>query len=322
MTSLIGETIESQPRFPIWAVLWGIVALAGGGVLAVTNPPHSVALMLVPMGMATGAWIAREKLWRFTVEADRLSFEQPSAFDIHYADMIAVGQDRGGNDDSFPVLIYRSKDCIRLPRKLNVSSRDLCEFLHPQLPPQNATEPPRELEGFYREQVEKFGEDKVHLYRATTLPDPPPPPSAQRGIWLGFAAGSLLGGIALGVIAGKGDYLGGGIFGGIFFALIGALIAYAVRTERRNRSGKYQDTALIISPFGIALVQEDMKGKLRWDEILAVEHPPIHRAMQASTAKSKQGIGIKVAGAYIVIKDRFDESPARIARLMRQHLRG
>jgi len=60
----------------------------------------------------------------------------------------------------------------------------------------------------------------------------------------------------------------------------------------------------VISPVGIAMIQGEMKGKLRWDEIRKVVPPRTAKGVQVQAAM--QGLQLHVDGSTIVVLDIYN----------------
>jgi hypothetical protein len=127
-------------------------------------------------------------------------------------------------------------------------------------------------------------------------------------LWL--AAGIILG-QALDKKQGGGE-MGGWIGGGVALLVIG--IVCVIGFARSSGSGRVRDwwnSCLIISPGGVALQQGKLKGKLRWEELRAIEYPAKPRFGVSNASGVKNGVGLMVDGAYFVVADYYGH-PVRL----------
>jgi hypothetical protein len=104
-------------------------------------------------------------------------------------------------------------------------------------------------------------------------------------------------------------WVGGG-FAVLFVGLI-CVIGFS-KASGSGRVAGWQNSCLIVSPGGIALAQGPLKGKMRWDELRAIEHPAKPRFGLSTAGGAKKGIGLLVEGAYLIIADYYDRPLALI----------
>jgi hypothetical protein len=301
-----GEIVESRPTGGVLAGVF-LVAAVGLAALFATAPKKSNwPIAFLPVGVAAGIWLGRDRLVRFRVGEQALEFERPTADIVHYQYLTAVTTpvDKG---TEYPIQLTHAAGQTLIPARLTVPSRELHEFLESKLPPEEVDDVPAAITPFRDEQIAKFGRERVFTYlgRPKMLQ-----PRSYRGVggMLGLLVAAVLMGLLGTLIHGDRDgvwlnaAIGLGFFGGFT-----ALILYLVGGPKAEDGSR---PALVVSPVGIALVQGDTKGKLRWDEVKGIEHPPVKRMGTARTGNSRYGVGILVAGAYIVIKDQYHR-PAR-----------
>ena len=91
------------------------------------------------------------------------------------------------------------------------------------------------------------------------------------------------------------------LLGGLFSVLV-----FVVMNSSGRRGKQHGPTSgLVISPSGMALVQGDLKGEMRWDEITQID-------LQSGT----KGIRIKFAGGNLVIANVYNEPAWKIHDLL------
>ena len=92
---------------------------------------------------------------------------------------------------------------------------------------------------------------------------------------------------------------------------------FAARGNREKKHrGKYGPACIVISPAGLAMDQGDLKGKLRWDEILNLKSDGSSRHSQADPRVLK----LKLSGAELPILDLYDKPLSEIRTLIFKNL--
>lgn len=316
---MTGEIVESRPGGTLLAAAFAILALLLGGLLLAAPKKDAWPVAILPLGVAAGIWLARSRPVVFHIAETRLEFERPDSMYVEYESMARLAIRTANGGDSFPIQIHHAGGTTFIPEKLSVSSAELYEFLDARLPPFRPELLPESLVGFRLDQVAKFGDDRVHAFVGG------PSTYSERsyrgvGAMLGFAVAAAV----MGAVGTAADPKNEGWMGaGIGLAIFGAIVAFFVYLAGRPLDWSSKDrSGLVIGPTGIALVQGETKGKLRWDEVKAIEHPPVKRMGTSRTAESKHGVGILVDGAYIVIKDHYHRPAHEIAACLREYWNG
>ncbi len=311
---MIGERVESYPRGSVWAIVFLVLGIALGALLLLAPKKDAWPIAFLPLGIAAGIWLGRESRVVFRVESRGLEFEEPHPFPLDYDAIrwVSAHVKRG----PFPMTLHHTGGTTILPSKLSVTSNDLYEFLITSAPPPDTSAVPKSLVSFRDEQIAKFGEERVFSF----VGGPPNiEPRSYRGIgaMIGFSLAAIPMGIAgHSFVDSKAGWIEGST-GAFFFGLFIALILFFARMA--SSSQKSNPSGLVIAPTGLALAQDDIQGKLRWDEVQAIEHPPVKRMGTAQTANSRHGIGIQVEGAYIVIKDRYHRPAREISQCLKSY---
>lgn len=78
---------------------------------------------------------------------------------------------------------------------------------------------------------------------------------------------------------------------------------------------------MVISPSGIALVQGDVKGHLRWDELQAVQTPRNTKGFVRGIHEGHGSIHLVVPGATINVLDVYDRPLPLICSVMQRYWR-
>ena len=322
---MTGEVVVSRSRGGCVPVGFFVVAAVSCVAAVLSAEVGWAVFALLPFCLGTAGLLAADPPVEFQVQEEGLAFDRPTDLFVPYAELRGLsGRVVSGGTD-FPIQVYHEGGVVRIPTGLNTSSRDLYQFLLERMPwrtAPDAGEVHPALREFVIAQVATFGADKVFVFRARPFP---PVHTRRRHVAyaLGVAAGAArwaAAGAALEFANLKGGaWLGGGLVLGIFSGVFAVLFA---RTGGLRRAD-WRQSCLVVSPGGVALVQGPLRGKLRWDELLAIEYPSKPRFAATSSAEhSRAGIGLRVAGAYLVIADYFDRPLAEIRRCLQNYWGG
>lgn len=314
---MIGDVVESRPAGAGCAVSFLIAGVLFGTLMVFAPKKDAWPVGALPFGVAAGILLSRGRPTVFRVEETQLQFEQPTDEVIRYEDLEAVvttGDRRG----RFPIQLNHNNGATVIPDRLSVSSEELLAFLESKLPRVRKPPIPSALIGYRDEQAAKFGEERVYSFvgRPKAIHRPS---YTGVGAMLGFAVAAVVM-AAVGTVADPRNesWLGAGLG----LALFGVFIAFVLYVSGRALKTSDARAGLVVTPVGIAMVQGDSKGKLRWDEVRAIEHPPVKRMGTARTANSRNGIGLLVDGAYIIILDYYNRPAEVIYDLLHDYWNG
>jgi len=215
------------------------------------------------------------------------------------------------NRSEFPIAVAHTQGEFTVPARVDVSSGVLREFLElrRRVVP---FEVPKELAVFLAQQIELFGADAVWSCRGRT----------HRGRIDRYSSlvtwfwGICLTGFAWGVIGGIRPKLSGwsppGIALGVVMGLIGLVVQYGIGANIKKWRHQRYRAGLVISPPGIAMIQGDLTGELRWDQIRAIRFPASAKSQHALGGGPKDGYSgaavlLEVEGADIRIYDIYNQ---------------
>ena len=323
---MIGQTIESRPRLPLGAIFWLLVALLLD-VFAVVQDNADVAIGSVfPWLVAVLFWRLRERSFtaRFTETA--LEVQEPP-LQVRYADLQGLLAPRRpanpfkAGPRSYLIQVIHSSGVLRIPARLNVPSDEVFSFLYRQFPPSGSRAVPNALADFLRHQERRFGPEQVWTYRARPFLGR----SKRHPRLMAFFLALLLSApfwIAWGIIQKQEGWIGCGS-SGLFFGGLVSLLFWLEGRHNFSGVGKWQKAGLVVAPDGLALVQGDLVGELRWDEVRSVNLGKASSAFQfTASTQPLRGIVLKVEGAVIVIADVYDRPLSLIYQNIRHYWKG
>src|SRR5262249_26506639 len=196
-----------------------------------------------------------------------------------------------------PIYVWYAAGLVRIPARVNVHSGDLYEFLAEKLPVSGSRELPPVLARFCADQAGLYGADRVYTYRARQYRDTYPARAAM-AIFGAIALVGLcwcLGGLL--VVFLLHDKAGGvWVILSLFATVMGSAVTVGMwRQAREPRIRQWQKSGLVISPGGLAMIQGDMTGQLRWDELRDIRFRP-KRGFFGPHSPHLFGIQLVVAG--------------------------
>jgi hypothetical protein len=256
------------------------------------------------IGMCCVVFLARYNPRRLHLSADGIEMTRPDV-QLAYHEILEIhAPEQRRADRSSPIhLLHASGYCTIPP-----SAHELLDYLEAQ--PLGVREIPKVapiLRDFLKQQLALHGPDRVYVYRSRV--EPLPPRYFGFGFWPG--ASMLLAALGMSVLAMvlRQPALFGVGPGLIAVAMLFFLVGAALRTNRSPRTPikDWQQAMLIIGPDGLALVQGDLTGEVRWHELKGVR---LGRGTAgASTGANSRaivwGIQLQVAGADITIADIY-----------------
>ena len=311
---MTGTVVTSRPGGSVAAVIWFLLAVGAVAAAVLSGNVHWAVLAVLPGVLGLTASLSTDPAVEFEITADGLVFHTPERVFVRYTDIQGLTAPTKKSGDSFAMQLYHSAGVIRIPARLDVSSWDLHDYLLSRLPPPGSTEPegvPSALRPFLADQLRLFGEERVFVFRARPF-DPLPSYGRHVAYSLAVAATGglwIVAGVVLVATLEKKNSGDGGAWvgGGVLLLVLGLLFAFLFsRASVAGRVKGWQNSCLVVSPGGIALVQGPMKGKMRWDELRAVEFPAKPRFGLSTAGGTKHGVGLLVEGAYLVIADYYD----------------
>ena len=301
---MIGQTICSQARMTGGTACLLVAGMSLLGLSLYGSDVHFAIVSVLPLTLAGVLWYCRNN--SFSAEISEATIVSTSPWhEIPYASM--EGLWIGGITRQMyevkakrdPITLMHEDGVLHIPAHLNVPSVELYRFLLSKFTRGGSREVNPLLEDYLRRQRELFGEDRVwsfcgrkHLGHAFNL----------RGRLLPGLLACLLAGIFWMVI-GYADETYDDWFGaGLFLCILSTVLILCGRlagTSRRRRKLS-REASLIISPTGLAMVQGDVKGEMRWDELREV------RLVTKPHGPDGRGIMLRVEGSSFFILDIFD----------------
>ena len=297
-----------------------MVAAAFGVPAAIFQNVHLAILTVLPAAIGFTLLIVRDRPFSAALSAEGIEIEEP-LLTLPYQAIQAVLMPGKPGRARAPIQLIHSEGVVRIPARINVRSGDLFDFLIDQLPPTNPQALPAALTKYYAEQEELFGPERVFTFRARTSRKVP-----QRGVGLAVCGATGLAGliwIAAGAFLANEDTAPWIAFGILLAIFSGLFAQFFLFHASEPRIPNWQASGLVISPAGLALVQGDLRGELRWDELrdIRLGTRPGFFEFQPWGAYAC-GIRLIIEGASITIMDVYDRPLALIRQRLRAYWLG
>jgi hypothetical protein len=309
---MIGERLESRRHLPWVASLFLTVGL--GLVVAglVSGIKGLLAGAVLPIAIGGALWLlGRERPFAATVREEGLEIEgEGEPVLIPYASIQNIkvagrpADPAGFDRSSAPIAVLHEVGVLHIPARLNVPSHEVLRFLAERVPDSGGRDVNPALADYLRRLEEDYGPESVATFRAASHRLPP----ARRGL-RALSIGLVLAGAAWAVLGFR-EYVDVGWGGaGVACVVIGGFL-YAASFAKGASSNpvlkNWKNASLVIGPFGLAMVQGNIQGELRWAELVEFRFQGKPRSFYGGHAAAIPGILLRVKGAQIVIADIYD----------------
>jgi hypothetical protein len=228
---------------------------------------------ILPLSIAIACYLTRGREFRAELTPQSLIVHSPTYLELPFADFQAVQAERPGKRKQFPVHVFHEKGVVSIPRFTTIRSEPLLRALAAKIPDTVIRWLPDELHGIYSKHVNTFSADRVFAY-----------PARQRKI-KGFAGRRGMA-VSAAIAFSGAIYLlqltqhnfnndrSGFVGFGTILCIIGVIffIAYRSRRELYGGLAKWHHSGLVVSPIGLALIQDKTRGELKWSELVRLTY--------------------------------------------------
>ncbi len=322
---MIGQLIQSRRSFPWGALLFLLSAIPLLVAAVVERNPHFAVGACLPLFIATLLVLRPLPSVRFEFTETEIDVHNPPQSIPYETIESVVAPKRPGDPDKagprhYAMSVIHEAGTLHLPAKLNVPSDDVFDFLLATFPASGSPQVNPLVRGYLKEQTETFGADRVWSCRARTNLGKPAP---NRGLAVCLAVlGTGIVWLGVGGVAKESGWLVGGLllvmFGGLF-----TLLFWLVSRRYQPRSIRHwKQASLVISPVGLALVQGDLKGEMRWDELRDLKFKRDSGFDTSHHHTAGRGILLSFEGAQVMILDIYDRPLNLIYKHIHDYWRG
>lgn len=302
------KRIESIKRVSRGATLCLVAAVVSMTLAFVTGEVDWI-LATIPLLLLAGAiWLSSDPYFAAELHETAIEFQHPPRV-IPYANIQAVQASRRSFDPAtpgpqhYPIYLVDEDGPVRIPPHLNVPSDDVFLDVLARLPECGSRKVHPMLQGYLSKMEQTFDADKIWTFRTRFHLDSTLPRRRHLAICTAILLTGLLW-ISLGPSLKKNEAwqwwgLCLTILGGLF------LLIFSLRSKPFQR---LHGASLVISPIGLALVQGNLNGEMRWDELKDVKLRG--KGFDPSTVlildTDHAGISLSFEGVNICIKDCYD----------------
>jgi hypothetical protein len=312
---MIGQKIALRPSKPVGAAIFLVLGMALDLAGVATHNYHWAIASVLPWFAALLFLWNREKPFEAEFTETGLEVAHPVSF-IPYEDIQGLQAWRRpanpykAGPRSYSINVLHTRGFLRIPGRVNVPSDEIFGFLYSRFSPRSSREVHPVLKDYRRRKEEEFGPDQVWTYGARANLGRGSDMPQLRAFWLAVCLSGVVWAVLGGLLEAQGKernaaWLAVG-FSAFFFGGLVWLIFWLLARPLPRRIKDWQRSCLIICPDGLALVQGDLRGQLRWDELLDVtaQHGAGH--LRSSAGQVGPGLLLKVEGAVIFVADVFD----------------
>ncbi len=324
---MIGQRIESIRTFPWFSTL---LLLLAGFLVYMAVQQENVNLVigaLMPFAIASGLLATRPPKFVGFFREEGLEIQQNGILSmIPFDNIERIWVNRKKIDPAidgppnYEIAIGHTDGQVRIPKRLNIPADEVYRYLVEHVPITGSDEIHQDLTQYHRDHTGAFGPERVWSYRVGKHRMGPRYPRLRMASFAIIAVGIAWIGIgATGKLEIGSGWIGGGV-GAIFYGALMLLASYASNRPIKFRGWK--DSSLIVSPLGLALVQGDVRGEMKWDELKDVRLGN-KKYMTSFTLTSNQlpttGLVLVVDGAELVVHDIYDRPIASIHQAIRHY---
>ena len=317
---LAGQTIEARSAPPVAAWAFLLIAFAMLVLAASIGNVHWAMGAVFPAALATILCLRRPRRRIFSIDDRGLAMlDRGEAVPFDSIKEITVDGVRWCPEAvaklKSPLLIHHARGVLTVPPRMSVPADELFRLLNQKMPTPTPRECPPLLASYHAEHTAKFGAEKVTLVHGRRRFHPLPTWTALFNLMLA----AIVAGIAWLALASVGgdwfpdkDQRDGWIIGGVIALMVGVpfWIFAAWRSTASTSNIKIaKEACLVLTPAGMAMVQGDLKGAMRWEEVLRVWHVP-----------GGSSLTLTVPGSKLLVLNVYERSLDEIAMLVRRNV--
>lgn len=291
---MIGTRITVIPRRSVaaWVLLF-IAAVIGLPALTLNKLP--AAVVALPFALAAVFMLRREQVQVFELQEDILRLEHESR-DIYYHTIHAIEYLPTEKKPKSSIVISLPSDSVLIPANADADLEQVFLFLCNRMQFKNVGYLSVPLTTYYDEQAARYGESRVLRIEARRHPGRHPASAKtlrfSRAMWLSAAL----------VIPAV--YFEAGFVAEVGICIVLGLVTCLLGRDFQKRSiPKLSESAIVVSPEGIAMHQGEVRGAMEWSRVRKMYlHPP--HAVESSHLMMGQII-LEVGSSRILIRDVY-----------------
>ncbi|HEY2841640.1 MAG TPA: hypothetical protein VGJ26_20945 [Pirellulales bacterium] len=313
---MVGLSVSAQRAYGVSVILPVVLAAACALFGATTGGPGWWAATAILTSVAMVGLIVPSPPFHWRIDSDGL-VDEITASRIPFDSISGVYPSRLAYWRKRPLRyaleVAHDGGYLRVPVRTTVATTYLEEFLLRQIP-ESTSVVDQDIERYRQAQVAAFGDERVFSFAgrrqmAKTRSRP--------AIW-GFTTllvGSLIA-FGVGVWLKSESVIAVGVLG----ASCGLIcLLFTVLSVPSQHLGRMAKSSLVISPLGLALSQEGLKGELGWSEILKITYSGKPRKFAVTASGMRPAIHVKLSGVTVMIYDSYDRPLSWIHERIEQY---
>ena len=299
--------VTARRGLPLGVFAWLAVGVATLFSAVVFHERDLAWLATAPLGMALFLWLFREP--RFELHLGETSLAVNAGLPIAYESITRVRplNDIAQTPEAFSILVRHAAGQTLIPAALDIPSKELFAWLQRQAPPYVLQVNPR-LNEYLTAQEALYG-NRIAIFVGETRSSEHNHRRLVKAILATALVCAIAGIAAYASGAGQDGSLVLGIIATAIFIVIGLFTLLALS---RAQPLNYEAAGLIITPAGLAMVQGDLAGELRWEEIRSAKLSSGTVAVARNQQVRGPCIHLSVQGATIQIADIYHEPVSQI----------
>lgn len=308
---MIGTILKSKPRLYVRTLFFGMMSLAllfGAFLLRneVTGA-HLAILAIWPACLSIAFWTHRRKQYVVELKDEEIVSSVPGQEHIPYSTIIAV-QAEQSQQRHYPLYLHHQTGVLTLPAGGSVPTLELQRFLTQFVPQDRYQLLSMELQAISQKHIDKFGAEKVFVFtpRLTVVKGIAGKAGRAFAFGTGYAGLFLI--IGGPVAGGMQDHFNGAFWGGFGFFLIILGIFLKIIYDNDGTIGevkKWKNSGVVISPWGLAIIQNKLRGEMKWDELKRLVFPTKRVSFETSRSTKPGSIRLDFGGGTVDIVDVY-----------------
>jgi hypothetical protein len=324
--------IIAERTFPLGFILWGFVGAAVLAAGLVQGNWHFTLAAVPELALAAALLAFRPAAFEGEITETGLrvggiGVEVPYA-SIQSVTLNGIAQDPDAPKlKAGPIVIMHREGSLEIPARTDMPVKDLYRCLIDRTEGSGDRRVGDLLMQYLTREEHMFGADRVLTFRAREQLGRRPSTRREQACCLALALSGIFW-IAASLYLWRGPRQDPMPWPplGILLALVGALAWLVSLLAGRHMDANFRgwrNACLVLSPTGLALVQGETQGQMRWDELheatLSNRRPFI---TAAAGENLPGGLQLVVAGARIRVADVYDRPLPAIARSIRRYWQG
>lgn len=307
MAEVFPRRIVARRDFRVGIWIWLALGIAAVGTALYFRQRDLGWLAVWPLALAFFLWFFRERTFELQLGDSSLALSDGRSIAYEHIERVRTLGDSAKNPGAFPIFVRHTGGHFTIPAKLDTPSSDLLAWLQQKAPPYVLQINSR-LHEYLTAQESLYG-NRIAIYVGETKQ----PEVKHWGLAKAVVFASLVCAVAAFAAYATGAGSDGSMIIGVVSAIvfivgaIGTFLSYS-----RSQPRQIESAGLVVSPAGLAMVQGDLAGELRWEEIRSAKLSKGMVAVGGSQQVQGACIRLTVAGATIQIADIYHEPISHI----------